>query len=164
MEYRIVKPISIYNLIVAGAGEEFVSEFERNLCLRATEILSNPEDVSRLLQWTEIGGHGKWFVREGFMIEVPGMAYRAGDRFDITLSGPDVGAPKRWVARDNVDKVMLTDTDGVAKIVSLRTGIVVDISYKYDPDGCITEHRLSLMVKAGYGGLSFARKEMKNGI
>lgn len=158
MEYKIVNEISIYNLIVAGASKEMITAFERKACLGVVEDLSKSDDIEWFFRWTEYAGYIDWFIEKGFIEEDGGSVYRAGDRFGIVFLGPGVCDAPRLIT-DVFEEVMLTDTDGVAKIVSLKTGVVVDASFRYNLDGCITDVGLLQMVRAGYGDYAFYESE-----
>ena len=158
MEYRIVMPISIYELIQGGFSKEMVAKFERRLDITVTKALSLPEDIKWFLRWVVDAGLEKWFINRGFIEEVPKWTHRAGDKFDIVFAGTLAEAQKRGVVDGILDEVELTRFKGMARMASLKTGIVGRYGCVFAKGGGITDEELEKLVKAVYGKSAYLRK------
>ena len=157
MKYRIIKPISIYELIQAGFSKEVVAKFERRFDITVTTALSLPEDIKWFLRWVVDAGLGKWFINRGFIEEVPKLTHEAGDRFNILVGTPtniDGVSARNYMC----DKVILTDLNGIARIMSLGTGVVGGYGCTYAENGTITDEELKNLVKHRYGITAYPGK------
>lgn len=150
MEYKIVKDISIYNLIEAGASRAMVANFESKNCLRVSEAITASEDVAWVFRWIEDHAYTKWFIEKGFIEEVSILRHKAGDKFEI-LSGVPTKIDGVTMGDYMCDEVILTNLTGTARTMSLETGIIGGYGCTFAADGTITNEQLKRLVRHNYG-------------
>ena len=159
MEYKIVKDISIYYLIRAGASKGFTLEFEQKSGLRTVEILTG--NLAWFWCWVEENGYTQWFVDKGFIEEDWGSVYRVGDRFEISLSSAFI--VKGGIVGNGVgalDKVLLITLGNSVTLVSLISGQTIGYECKFEANGTISKQSMVEMVVAGYGDVALYKKEI----
>lgn len=153
MEYRVVRDLSIYNLIAAGASMKLISDFEVETGLKVLAIMPLKLDVeSRILKWAKKKKHINWLVDNGFVEQVVELAFKAGQRFTVLRARAHIGSYLQGAVNCIIDEVVLLGrAKGCMKLVSLRTGVIGEGSCKCAKDGTITEEQVARLVEEQYG-------------
>ena len=159
MEYKIIKGMSIYNLIVAGASKGLIKGFETHTDLKVFEVLMKVDNALYFLNWAKRTENIGWLYNAGFIADVVEERYSAGDRFEIVSTYTQEELNMAGAPDGVIDEVMLVRLNGDARLVSLRTGEVINVFYEYaSEDGRIADEQLEQMVKDRYGKKAYAGK------
>ena len=159
MDYKIIKGMSMYNLIAAGASEGLIKGFEAHTDLKVCDVLMKASRVLNFLGWAKRTENIGWLYNAGFIADVVEERHSAGDRFEIVSTYTQEELNMAGAPDGVIDEVMLVRLNGDARLVSLRTGEVQTVFYTYAlEDGRIADEQLEQMVKDRYGEKAYSGK------